>query len=44
MPTINSAIKSLREKEIISREGSKKSSLWLMLAQNQENEKNVRMW
>lgn len=39
MPTVNRAIKSLREKEIISHEGSKKSGHWLVLVKNQENDK-----
>lgn len=39
MPTVNRAIKSLREKGIINREGSKKSGHWLVLAKNQENDK-----
>lgn len=39
MPTVNRAVKSLREKGFVSREGSKKSGHWLVLAQNQENEK-----
>ena len=39
MPTVNRAVKALREKGFISREGSKKSGHWLVLAQNQENNK-----